>query len=79
MTDALKVLFTDEPSVMASLGCSSTVAAASSGVHRIVLPASEDRQAVVDCLHRSNEMLLPAARRVGALCVGYLPVAPTWD
>ena len=47
--------------------------------HCIVLPEGEARANVMSALRASTEMLPPTARRVGALHVGYLPVAATWD
>jgi hypothetical protein len=71
VTDALKVLYMDVPA--------SVEGAAGAGAHRLVLPSVDERDAVIAALQRSTAMLPPPARRVGALCVGYLPVAPTWD
>jgi len=70
LTDALKVMFTSDPVVMTTLGL---------GAQQVVLPAQRDREAVIQALQQSHKMLQPAARCVGALRVGYLPVAPTWN
>ena len=70
-TDAIKVMYTID---------AATIAALSGGaVRRLEMPTAADRQAVLAALESSSEMLPPQARCVGALRVGYLPVAPTWD
>ena len=70
VVDALKVLYTTEPSALA---------AACGNAHRLILPEKEERARVMEALQRSTTMLAPSARAVGAMRVGFLPVAPTWD
>ena len=71
-TDAIKVLYTADPQLVAAM-------LAPGDAHRLSLPDADERRAVIAVLQRSSEMLHPTARSVGALRVGYLPVAPTWD
>ena len=70
VADALKVLYTTAPAAIAAL---------SGSAHRLVLPEAEERARVIASLTNSTAMLAPSARSVGALRVGFLPVAPTWD
>ena len=70
VVDALKVLYTTEPSALA---------AACGNAHRLILPEKEERARVMEALQRSTTMLAPSARAVGAMRVGFLLVAPTWD
>lgn len=69
VTDALKVLYTTESSAMEQLD----------GVVRLLLPEAEARAHVVGALQSSTRMLPTAARSVGALSVGFLPVVAAWD
>ena len=74
-TDALKVLYTTDAAVIAAqLGSQ----ACNQAVH-LVLPEAGARAEVLTALRASTELVPKEARRVGALCVGFLPVAPTWD
>ena len=75
VTDALKVLYTSDEAAIAAAVDHGNAAAE----ERLVLPEAEERARVIAALHASTDMLPPAARRVGVLSVGYLPVAPTWD
>ena len=76
MTDALKVMYTTDAAAIAAAGGGRGAAGA---VRRLVLPEAAERASVIVALQASAEMLPPLARQVGALRVGYLPVAPTWD
>ena len=83
-TDAIKVMYTTDSTVMATLGVPVGPMAAAgmtapAAVRSLVLPDVDHRKAVIQALERSSAMLPPSARRVGALRVGYLPVAPSWD
>ena len=78
-TDAIKVMYSTDSSTMAALGAHANNGCGPPPVHQLVLPEAAERRAVLDVLQSSSEMLPPSARRVGALRVGYLPVAPTWD
>lgn len=83
--DAIKVMYTIDPGVMAALGLTGamdrgeTEGRGSTPMRRLILPDVTDRQAVIRFLQGSSEMLHPETRSVGALLVGYLPIAPTWD
>ena len=78
-TDAIKVMYSTDVATMAALAAHANNGVGPPPVHRLVLPEAAERRAVLDVLQGSSEMLPPSARRVGALRVGYLPVAPTWD
>ena len=72
-TDALKVLFTtDAETIAQQLETGGPVA-------RLVLPERDERDEVVKALHASTQLVPAAARNVGALRVGFMPVAPTWE
>ena len=83
-TDAVKVLYTSDSRLIAaqltrnSLRSGGTVCIAHS-VARLLLPDADARAEVVAVMHASTLMMPPAARDVGALRVGFLPVAATWD
>ena len=80
----MQVMYTTDPAQMAALGLVQASASttshpgASHVIHYLALPEIEERRAVVEALRRSSELLHPCARCVGALKVGFLPVAPTW-
>ena len=78
VADALKVLYTADPATIDAASGHGQVGHATAA-HSLVLPEGEARASVLSALRASTEMLPPTARRVGALHVGYLPVAATWD
>ena len=74
--DALKVLYAAGP-----LPATKRVGAPPGGGEPVslVLPEPLEVAGVMAALEASTLMLPPSARGFGALRVGYLPVAPTWD
>ena len=46
---------------------------------RLWLPEAAAVREIVDALEASTTLVPTAARCVGALRVGFLPVAPTWE
>ena len=83
VTDALKVLYTTDRATIASqLARPAPAGAAALQVElprMLVLPEELARSEVVEALEASTSLVPAAARSVGALRVGFLPVAPTWE
>ena len=83
VSDALKVLYgpagQNEPTADLAGGAPAGAVGGAVAARALVLPAAEDRAQIERALSESTAALPPAARRVGQLQVGYLPVVATWD
>jgi hypothetical protein len=79
VSDAIKVLYAVGPATARESAALAGLSGGGAAAAMLVLPEAEERRAVLEALQASTAMLPPVARAVGALSVGYLPVAPTWD
>ena len=77
--DAIKVLYVAGPATARESAALAGLSGGGAAAATLVLPEAEERRAVLEALQASTALLPPVARAVGALSVGYLPVAPTWD
>jgi hypothetical protein len=79
VSDAIKVLYAVGPATARESAALAGLSGGGAAAAMLVLPEAEERRAGLQALQASTAMLPPVARAVGALSVGYLPVAPTWD